>query len=200
MELPRKLLSKPFDRADGSPCTSSLTYFFTVQAVKIRWKKNEQHITPTATASSPPQILPNGHLLLNSVSESDGGVYTCVVSVVKKRARKKKFLQTVVRIQKEIISGDASSAGGGVGRTVGARTVRVQEGADLKLQCEVLPGKACKLELRRFLKLRNCELRFFMPDPEIRNCESEYDSFSNSFSIQIPVQIPDKLLKTAKES
>ena len=80
--------------------------------------------------------MPNGHLFLNSVSESDAGVYTCVVSVSKKRARKKKFLQTVVRIQKEIIDGD------GAGRSaVAARTVRVQEGADLKLQCEVLPGK-----------------------------------------------------------
>ena len=77
------------------------------------------------------------------MAESDAGVYTCVVSVVKKRARKKKFLQTVVRIQKEIISGDASSAGEG-GRSVGARTVRVLEGADLKLQCEVLPGETCK--------------------------------------------------------
>ena len=58
------------------------------------------------------------------------------MSVSKKRARKKKFLQTVVRIQKEIIDGD------GAGRSaVAARTVRVQEGADLKLQCEVLPGK-----------------------------------------------------------
>ena len=79
------------------------------------------------------------------MAESDAGVYTCVVSVVKKRARKKKFLQTVVRIQKEIISGDASSAGAGEGgRSVGARTVRVLEGADLKLQCEVLPGETCK--------------------------------------------------------
>ena len=104
--------------------------------MKIRWKKNEQHITPTSTASSPPEILPNGHLLLNSVSESDAGVYTCVVSVAKKKARKKKFLQTVVRIQKEIIGGAASPGG-----SAAARTVRVLEGADLKLQCEVLPGE-----------------------------------------------------------
>ena len=84
--------------------------------------------------------MPNGHLLLNSVSESDAGVYTCVVSVSKKRARKKKFLQTVVRIQKEIIDGD------GVGSSMvpRVRTVRVQEGADLKLQCDVLPGKSCQ--------------------------------------------------------
>ena len=110
---------------------------FLFEAVKIRWKKNEQHITPTSTASSPPEILPNGHLLLNAVSESDAGVYTCVVSVAKKKARKKKFLQTVVRIQKEIIGGEVASPGG----SATARTVRVLEGADLKLQCEVLPGE-----------------------------------------------------------
>ena len=80
--------------------------------------------------------MPNGHLLLNAVSESDAGVYTCVVSVAKKKARKKKFLQTVVRIQKEIIGGEASPGG-----SAAARTVRVLEGADLKLQCEVLPGE-----------------------------------------------------------
>ena len=49
------------------------------------------------------------------------------------------FVQTVVKIQKEIISGDADGGGGKSVRA--ARTVRVLEGGDLKLQCEVLPGK-----------------------------------------------------------
>ena len=103
--------------------------------------------------------MPNGHLLLNSVSESDAGVYTCVVSVSKKRARKKKFLQTVVRIQKEIIDGD------GAGRSaVAARTVRVQEGADLKLQCEVLPGKRC-MQMTQLAKSNPSRLRLFAKWP-----------------------------------
>ena len=88
--------------ANGPPCSPSLSkqplqmHLTTFKAVKIRWKKNEQHVTPTATASSPAEILPNGHLLLKSASEADAGVYTCVVSVVpkdKKRARNKKYLQ-----------------------------------------------------------------------------------------------------------
>ena len=50
------------------------------------------------------------------------------------------FAQTVVKVQKEIIGGEAAGGGGGKSARA-ARTVRVLEGGDLKLQCEVLPGK-----------------------------------------------------------
>ena len=43
------------------------------------------------------------------------------------------------------------------------------------------------------LEIRNRELRFFLP--ETGNCELENYSFCDSFSILIPVPIPDKLLK-----
>ena len=39
------------------------------------------------------------------------------------------------------------------------------------------------LEVGRFLKIRNCELGFLLPIQEMRNCESENDSFFESFLI-----------------
>ena len=57
-----------------------------------------------------------------------------------------------------------------------------------------------RLELCRFLKIVNNKLLFFfLPVREMRICETENDSFSDSFMIAIPVPNPDKLQKTAEE-
>ena len=56
-----------------------------------------------------------------------------------------------------------------------------------------------EVELRRFLKMRNRELRFLMPVHEMRNYDLVNNFFSDSFSIPIWAPIPDELLKTDKE-
>ncbi len=106
------------------------------------------------------QMLRSGNLVLPTASESDSGVYSCIVSVVafggggglsgggdgdslsggasvtrviagqQRRIKKKKILQTVVRIQKEIVPGKERSV----------QVVSVDDGQDLKLECQVLPG------------------------------------------------------------
>jgi hypothetical protein len=132
-----------------------------MSVVRIRWKKNGQPITPSSLpSSSPPQILPGGSLVLPAVTESDSGVYSCIVSVTPGavgsgdasgaasasdsgtydtrhggRKKKRKILQTVVRIQQEIMED-------GSGKKF-VQVVRVVEKEDLKLQCEVLPGNFC---------------------------------------------------------
>ena len=52
-------------------------------------------------------------------------------------------------------------------------------------------GKCPFVAKAQFLKIRNCELRFLLPVCEVRNWESENDSFSIPFTISlIPIPVP----------
>ena len=58
-----------------------------------------------------------------------------------------------------------------------------------------------ELEVGRFLKIMSYESRFVLPVSEMRNCESESDSFSIPFTIPlipIPVLIPRNVPKMAR--
>ena len=53
------------------------------------------------------------------------------------------------------------------------------------------------VEVARFLKIRNRESRFLLPDREMRNWESENDSFSIPFMIPL-LPIPSKCAKNGQ--
>ena len=54
------------------------------------------------------------------------------------------------------------------------------------------------LEVGRFLKIRNCELGFLLPLSQIRNCESENDSFFDSFPIPLDYDSGSNSIKISK--
>ena len=54
------------------------------------------------------------------------------------------------------------------------------------------------LEVGRFLKIRNCELGFLLPLSQMRNCESENDSFFDSFPIPLDYDSGSNSIKITK--
>ena len=56
----------------------------------------------------------------------------------------------------------------------------------------------CPLEVGRFLKIRNCELGFLLPLSQMRNCESENDSFFDSFLIPLAYDSGSNAIKITK--
>ena len=59
-------------------------------------------------------------------------------------------------------------------------------------------GVGSLLEVGRFLKIRNCELGFLLPLSQIRNCESENDSFFDSFPIPLDYDSGSNSIKITK--
>ena len=65
------------------------------------------------------------------------------------------------------------------------------------LQVRCSPSPSSFLEVGRFLKIRNRESRFLLPDREMRNWKSENDSFSIPFMIPL-LPIPSKCAKNGQ--
>ena len=55
-----------------------------------------------------------------------------------------------------------------------------------------------KVEVGRFLKIRNCELGFLLPLSQMRNCEPENDSFFDSFPIPLDYDSGSNSIKITK--